>query len=87
MAGAVRRYISRYLAGKRESVDIDEKRGLTFDLTRIDLWEEKIGKLNNLEELLVELIGEFKLNVGQAYEFYKIIEEKDLNPLEENLKK
>ena len=87
LAGAVRRYISRYLAGKRESVDIDEKRGLAFDLTRIDLWEEKIGKLNNLEELLIELIGEFKLNVGQAYEFYKIIEEKDLNPLEENLKK
>jgi hypothetical protein len=77
LAAAVRRYISRYLAGKRESVDIDDRRDLVFDLTRIDLWEEKIGKLDNLEELLFSLIGEFKLLAGQAYEFYKIIEEKD----------
>ena len=77
LAGAIRRFISRYLAGKRESVDIDDKRDLVFDLTRIDLWEEKIGKLDDLEELLFSQLGEFKLVVGQAYEFYKLIEEKD----------
>ena len=38
LAAAVRRYISRYLAGKRESIDIDEKRDLTYELSRIDLW-------------------------------------------------
>ena len=86
LAAAVRRYISRYLAGKRETTDIDEKRDLTFDLTRIDLWEEKIGQLNNLDELVFSLIGEFKLIVGQAYEFYKLIEEKDINPLDEDIK-
>ena len=87
LSAAIRRYISRYLAGKRESVDIDEKRDLSFDLTRIDLWEEKIGKLDNLDELVSSKIGEFKLIVGQAYEFYKLIEEEDLNPIDENKNK
>ena len=82
LASAVRRYISRYLAGKRESVDIDEKRDLCFDLARIDLWEEKIGRLDNLDELLFAKIGEFKLIVGQAYEFYKIIQSEDVNPID-----
>ena len=80
LATAVRRFISRYLAGKRESVDIDEKRDLAFDLSRVDLWDEKIGKLDNLDELLVSQLGEFKLNVGQAFEFYKIIENYDPCP-------
>ena len=83
LASAVRRYISRYLAGKRESVDIDEKRDLCFDLARIDLWEEKIGRLDNLDELLFAKIGEFKLIVGQAYEFYKIIQKQDINPIDQ----
>ena len=83
LASAVRRYISRYLAGKRESVDIDEKRDLCFDLARIDLWEEKIGRLDNLDELLYAKIGEFKLIVGQAYEFYKLIQNKDKSPLDQ----
>ena len=81
LAAAVRRYISRYLAGKRESVDIDEKRDLTFELTRIDLWEEKIGRIDNLDELLFSQIGEFKLKVDQAYEFYQLIEEEDPIPI------
>jgi len=77
LAAAVRRYISRYLAGKRESIDIDVKRDLTYELSRIDLWEEKIGKLDNLYELLFSQIGEFNLNVGQAYEFYELIKAED----------
>ena len=83
LAAAVRWYISRYLAGKRESFDIDEKRDLTYELTRIDLWEEKIRQIDNLEDLLFSQIGEFKLIVGQAYEFYKLIEEEDINPIDE----
>ena len=54
-----------------------------FDLARIDLWEEKIGRLDNLDELLYSKIGEFKLIVGQAYEFYKIIQNKDINPIDQ----
>ena len=80
LAAAVRRYISRYLAGKRQTVDIDDKRDLAFDLSRVDLWDEKIGKLDNLEELIVNQLGEFRLTVGQAYEFYKLIAHEDLIP-------
>ena len=43
LAAAVRRFISRYLAGKLEVTDIKEDRDLTFELTREDLWEEKIA--------------------------------------------
>jgi hypothetical protein len=87
LAAATRRYISRYIAGKRESADVDEKRDLAFDLSRIDLWEEKIGRLNNLDDLLMEQIGEFRLTVGQTYEFYKLIQSQDLSPFNENIKK
>ena len=76
-AAALRRYISRYLVGKRDSIEVDEKRDLSFELSRIDLWDICIGKLVNLDELIASLIGEFKLKVGQAYEFYKIIEDED----------
>ena len=34
-----------------------------------------------LSELVFGKIGEFKLKVGQAYEFYKIIGEEDRNSL------
>ena len=81
LAAALRRYISRYLAGKRESVDINETRELYYDLTRIDLWKEKIGRLDNLEELVYAKISEFKLNVGQAFNLYKLIEVEDINPI------
>ena len=84
LSAAVRRYISRYIAGNRQTIDIDEKLDLTVQLERKDLWEEKIGKLENLDNILKSKIGEFKLTVGQAYEFYKIIESQDLKPFIEN---
>ena len=84
LSAAVRRYISRYIAGNRQATDIDEKLDLTVQLERKDLWEEKIGKLENLDNILKSKIGEFKLTVGQAYEFYKIIESQDLKPFIEN---
>jgi hypothetical protein len=77
LAAAVRRYISRYLVGKRQTIDINEDRDLPYELSRIDLWEEKFGKLDDLEELISNQIYEFKLKVGQAYAFYQIIAEED----------
>ena len=77
LASAVRRYISRYLAGGTQLVDIVENRCLSFELVKIDLWEEKIGHSDNLGELIYSKIGEFNLTVGQAYEFYKLIESED----------
>ncbi len=77
LAAAVRRYISRYLAGKRQTTDIDEKRDLAYELWRNDLWDEAIGKLENLDDLITGQLNEFKLKVGQAYAFYQIIGDKD----------
>ena len=78
---AVRRLISRYLAGKRQTIDVKVDRPLAYDLSRVEFWEEKIRKLNNLEELLEQKLGEFKLAVSQAYELYKIIGDEDRNSL------
>ena len=77
LAAAVRRFISRYLVGKRQDIDIDETRDLSFELTRYDLWSEKIVKLDNFEESITNKLYEFKLKVGQAYDFYQIISEED----------
>ena len=46
-------------------------------MTKLDLWEEKIWKLNNLEELVKAQIGEFNLKIGQSFSLYEIIGEED----------
>ena len=81
LASATRRFISRYLVGGLMTIDIKEDRDLAFELSRMELWEEKIGKMDNLLELIMEKINEFRLTVGQAFEFYNIICEEDRNSL------
>ena len=81
---AVRRFISRYLAGKIEKADIKEDRPLIYDLIGEEFWEENIRQLDNLEDLLNQKLNEFQLTVGQAYEFYKIIGDEDRNTLNFN---
>ena len=81
LGAATRRLISRYLAGKLGITDVKEDRDLSFELTREELWEEKIGKLEDFMELVSGKIFEFKLTVGQAYEFYNLIGEEDRNSL------
>ena len=63
---------------------ISEKRELAYELSREDLWEEKFRKLNNLMDIIIEKLSEFKLTVGQAYEFYKIIGDDDKSVLNIN---
>ena len=75
LAAATRRLISRYLTGNIS--DIDEKRDLVYELTREELWEENIKKINDFEELLFEKMKDIKLVVGQAYEFYNMIGDED----------
>ena len=82
LAAAVRRFISRYLAGKLETTDINEENDLAFNLTRLDLWEEKISKLEDLDDIITNQLYEFKLKVGQAYAFYNLIGEEDRNSIE-----
>ena len=77
LAAALRRYISRYLVGQRQEVEIDENRELYYELTRQDLWEEKIGKLDNLDILIKNQLKDYKLTVGQSFNLYNIIGEED----------
>jgi hypothetical protein len=81
LGAAVRRFISRYLAGRLQTTDINEDRELSFYLCREDLWEEKIGKDDNLMDEVTKQLGNFKLNVGQAYAFYELIGEQDKKSL------
>ena len=81
LGAAVRRFISRYLAGNLQTTDVGEDRALSFELSREDLWEEKIGKEDALIENIDELLHDFNLNVGQAYAFYQLIGEEDKNAI------
>ena len=81
LTAALRRYSPRYSVGNRQDSDIDEKRELYFELSRLDLWGEKYGQLENLEELIKEQLGEFRLNIGQAFSLYEIIGEEDKNDI------
>jgi len=83
LAMAVRRFISRYLAGKSEEADINENRDLAYEIEREDLWDEEILEKVDLQIAVGERIRKFKLKVGQAYEFYKLINQKDKQLIEE----
>ena len=74
LAAAIRRFISRYLGGKRGDSDINENQELIGQIIRYDLWELNIIK--NEEKFQSEIYSlNFDLKVSQAYEFYKILDE------------
>ena len=75
LASAVRKYISRYLIYNMESPDDIKYIDLTSEICREDLWKPNIGKLENLMEIIGREINEYNLKVGEAYSFYKLIEE------------
>ena len=73
LGAAVRRFISRYLAGKLQTTEIGEGLELPYQLSRPDLWEEKIGNDDNLGGQLFMQLSEFKLTVAETYSFYELI--------------
>ena len=81
LAAAVRRFISRYLVGDRQTTDVNENSELIYQLSRKDLWEEKYGKLDNLDQLISAKMNKFKIKVGQAFSFYEIIGTEDKNSI------
>jgi hypothetical protein len=84
---ALRRFISRYLVGKAKKGNIDPKVLLSIFLKTPELWEEKIGKLKNLGELISDFMNKFNLLVEQSYEFYLKIKDKDEEEISFILKK
>ena len=72
LAAALRRFIFRYLSGKRSDVDISETQGLIAQLTRNDLW--KLNLTDDQERFNSELYQlSFDLKVNQAYEYYNLL--------------
>jgi hypothetical protein len=76
LAAAVRRFISRYLLDKRQK-EIDPTKMLLPYLCKTELWDQKIGKIENLEELIANRLEKLKITVGQSYNLYEKIKEKD----------
>ena len=76
LAAAVRRFISRYLLDKRQK-EIDPTKMLLPYLCKTELWDQKIGKIENLEEVIANQLEKLKITVGQSYNLYEKIKEKD----------
>jgi hypothetical protein len=87
LAAATRRYISRYLVGKLQFSEIQEDRELAFDLTREELWDLELAKLDDLMDIVTNLLFEFKLQVRHAYALYNLIGDKDKNSINTNTNK
>jgi hypothetical protein len=89
IGAAVRRYISRYLVGNKSQDKIIATSLLLPQLKRPDLWGEKVGKLQNFDELISKNLQDLNLTVGQSLNFYdkiKLEDEKEIiiNEEEEN---
>ena len=83
LGAALRRYISRYLVGSTQIIDIQNTRSLPFELTRQELWEKKVWASEcDLENEIKKQIGEFKLEVRHAFQLYKLIGGDDMKEIQ-----
>ena len=81
LGAAIRRFISRYIVGKTQEIDIKLDRELAFELSRIDLWEPKIANIQNFEDIITNQFKDIKLTVAQAYELYILIGKEDMKSI------
>ena len=81
LGAAIRRFISRYIVGKTQEIDIKLDRELAFELSRIDLWEPKIANIQNFEDIITNQFKDIKLTVAQAYELYILIRKEDMKSI------
>ena len=84
LGAALRRYISRYLVGKTQEIDVKLDRELSFELTRLDLWEEKIANIQGLDDIINNQLKDFKLKITQAYDLYNLIGKEDMKTINNN---
>ena len=68
LAGAIRKFISRYLAGKRSQSEIGEDKMLFDYLIRVDLWERNIDDTQFENEFFK--LSKFNITVGEGKDFY-----------------
>ena len=79
---SLRKLISRYLVGKGELNDIKPENDLCFELSREDLWNEKIRNIEDLENKIKEHIGKFELKIEEAFSLYELIGNEDKQDIE-----
>ena len=78
LATAIRRFVSRYLSGRRAENEIDEKNKLILYLSKQELWDE-FGLVDNeefqneLNMIFSEEGNNFNILVGQATNLYEIL--------------
>jgi hypothetical protein len=70
-ASAIRKFISRYLAGKRSQLEINEDIMLFDHLSRFDLWTKNIDNEIFITEF--SKMKELKITVGEGLDFYNIL--------------
>ena len=68
LATAIRKFISRYLAGKRSQSEIGEDKMLFDYLTRVDLWERNIDDPAFENEIFK--LSKLQITVGEGKAFY-----------------
>ena len=71
---AIRKLISRYLAGKRSENEINEEQELKlYIVVKEDLWDTDPSKDEELQKILEEFFGYFPLKVGQSLALYDLL--------------
>ena len=70
---ALRKLISRYLAGKRSDNEIDEKKELKYYIIQEDLWENDPSKDEELQKAIDLFFADFPLVVGQCLSLYDLL--------------
>ena len=81
-AVALRRLISRYLIGTGDINDIKPENDLCSELSREDLWDDKIKKIDDFDLKIKDHFGDFKLKVNQAYNLYELFGKEDKKEIE-----
>ena len=77
LADAVRKFISRFLTGKRQEMDINGEVNLFLFLTKMELWPKNFTDDNKFEIEFAEIQDKFnsktEIKVKQAVKLYRIL--------------
>ena len=71
LASAIRKFLSRYIAGKRSQSEINEDKMLFDYLNRVDLWARNIE--DEKFEMEYFVLSSLKITVGEGKAFYDLL--------------